>query len=216
MGKWRGPAYLEGFRFSRASAAFINSGYRIATGGLVLLAGASIFLADCAHAGGQDMETYRLKPSEVVVPQDIPLGSYRRIIRPFENWDLICDENLQAKRRVCNVSQSFIDQKRELVFSWSLAADEKGKPFMILRAPSQPGAKSMISLAFAGRKKTVDVELSTCDSTICLSYLPVGPILRQQIENEANVGISYSGPSGTNVSLDAPLKGLKTALSAIN
>lgn len=217
MGKWRVPAYPESSRLSRAIAAATCTGYRAGTGRLILLAaGASALLVSGAYAASQGMAAYRIKPSEVTLPQGVPLGSYRRIIRPFENWDLICDEDLQAKRRVCNISQSFIDQKSELVFSWSLAADEKGKPFMILRAPSQLGTGSKISLGFAGRKKPVDVQLNACDSTICLSYLPVGPIIRQQIESEGSVKISYSMPSGANISLDAPLKGLKAALSAIN
>lgn len=149
-------------------------------------------------------------------PQGVPLGSYRRVIHPFENWNLICDENLKAKRKVCNISQSFIDQNQALIFSWSLAADEKGKPFMILRAPAELGTGSKISLGIAGREKPVDVQLTACDSTVCVGYLPVGPILRQQIGNEATINVSYSPPSGAAVSLDAPFKGLKSALSAIN
>ncbi|TIU06145.1 MAG: invasion associated locus B family protein, partial [Mesorhizobium sp.] len=84
------------------------------------------------RAVGQEAvpSAYRIKPSDVAVPPDVKLGQYQRTTRPFENWILICDENLQARKRVCNISQSFIDQSQAPVFSWSLAADEKGKPFM--------------------------------------------------------------------------------------
>lgn len=158
---------------------------------------------------------YRIKPSDVAVPSDVKLGQYQRTTRPFENWTLICDENLQARKKVCNISQSFIDQSQSLVFSWSLAADEKGKPFMILRTPSAAGAGSKLSLKFAGRKEAVDVPLQGCDASVCVAYVPVGPALREQIGKETTVEVSYSMPSGATVSLDAPFKGLKTALSAI-
>ncbi|TPI40670.1 invasion associated locus B family protein [Mesorhizobium sp. B3-1-6] len=169
------------------------------------------------HAAGQGAApAYRIKPSDVAVPPDVKLGEYQRITRPFENWTLICDENLQARKKVCNISQSFIDQGQAIIFSWSLAADEKGKPFMILRAPSAAGAGSKLSLRFAGRKQPVDVQLQGCDASVCVGYLPVGPVLREQIGKETMVQVSYSLPSGATVSLDAPFKGLKTALSAIN
>lgn len=190
--------------------------HRALAGRFVLRAAACLLLASGSPVAGQEKASYRIKPSEVVPPEGVPLGSYRRIIQPFENWNLICDENLAAKRKVCNISQSFIDHNQAVVFSWSLAADEKGKPFMILRAPAQMGAGSKISLRIAGRERPVDVELNACDSAVCVGYVPVGPILRQQIGKEATINVSYSPPSGRAVSLDAPFKGLNSALSAIN
>lgn len=56
-------------------------------------------------AAGQVASTYRIKPSDVVLPPEVKLGDYQRTIRPFDNWTLICDENLKARKKVCNVSQ---------------------------------------------------------------------------------------------------------------
>ncbi|MDW6025960.1 invasion associated locus B family protein [Mesorhizobium sp. BAC0120] len=179
-------------------------------------AAACALLAGGLPAAGQEAQPYRIKPSDIVLPQGVALGNYRRMIQPFENWNLICDENLQAKRKVCNISQSFVDESQAPVFSWSLAADESGKPFMILRAPAGIGAGSSIFLKFAGREKPVGVKLEGCDGSVCIGYVPVGPILREEIGKEATAQISYSMPSGATVGLDAPLKGLKAALSAIN
>ena len=163
-----------------------------------------------AAAGG-----YKVKSSDVLVPQGVPIGKYRRIIHPFENWTLICDENLKTRRRVCNISQSFIDEQGTPVFSWSLAANVDGKPFMILRAPAVIGAGSKILLGLAGMDRDVGVEVKACDAAVCIGYLPVGPILRQQISKQTTVRVSYSLNSGENVSIDAPFKGLAAALSAI-
>ncbi len=177
---------------------------------------AGLLLPDAPAVGQEAVPSaYRIKPSEVAVPAGVKLGDYQRTTRPFENWTLICDENLQARKKVCNISQSFVDQGQAMVFSWSLAADEKGKPFMILRTPSQAGTGSKLSLGFAGRKEPMGVQLQGCDASVCVGYVPVGPLLREQIGKETTVHVSYSLPSGATVSLDAPFKGLKTALSTI-
>ncbi|MBA8881480.1 invasion associated locus B family protein [Phyllobacterium myrsinacearum] len=143
------------------------------------------------------------------------MGKYRRIIHPFENWTLICDENLKTRRKVCNISQSFTDEAGTQVFSWSLAANVDGKPFMILRAPAAVGAGSKISLKLAGMEHDVDIDVKACDTLVCIGYQPVGPMLRQQIVKETTARVSYSVNSDQIISIDAPFKGLAAALSAI-
>lgn len=175
------------------------------------------FLLSGAPSAGQESfsQDYRIKPSEVAVPADVPLGQYRRVTHPFENWTLICDENLHAKQKICNVGQSVVDQNDQLVFSWSLAAAEDGKPFMILRTLPNARTAATVSLAFDGRPKPVEVKLDACDTTVCVGLVPVGPILREQISKEATPRISYSVEGGGTVTVEAPLKGLATALAAI-
>lgn len=91
--------------------------------------------APAVGQGATPEPRYWIKPSEVAIPPDVPIGMYRRLIRPFENWTLICDENLKSKQRICNVSQLVVDKAGNTVFSWSLAATAQGKPVMILRVP---------------------------------------------------------------------------------
>lgn len=182
---------------------------------------ACLLLSGSLPAAGQEVSqpatnAYRIKPSDIVVPADVPVGQYRRSIRPFENWTLICDENLQAKQMVCNVSQVIVDQADKLVFSWSLAATQDGKPFMILRTSPNARSDGKISLRFPGRANPVDIALDGCNSVVCVGKVPVGPILREHIGKESNPQISYSTTSGENISVTASLKGLATALSAIN
>ena len=156
-----------------------------------------------------------LKPSEVAVPEGVPLGSYRRVIQPFENWDLICDENLHEKRKICNISQIFVDATGRMVFSWSMAASEDGKPFMIVRVPPETGQGARIALSFPGRAQPVNVPIQACDITVCLGYVPVGPILREQIGKEATAEISYTLPPQSILKVSAPFRGLIAALAAI-
>ncbi|WP_245928416.1 invasion associated locus B family protein [Bosea psychrotolerans] len=158
---------------------------------------------------------YRIKPSDVTLPANAKLGSYRRITQPFENWTLICDENLQTRQKVCNVTQTIEDSAGRLAFSWSLAATKDGKPYMILRSTSDAKYPGSIALRFQGRTDRIKVELDGCNAAVCVGMLPVGPAVREQIAKSAAPEISYETTSGTTVTLAATLKGLSKAVEAI-
>jgi len=179
---------------------------------------ACLILLGGAPAAGQEPSSpvYRIKASEVVVPAEVPTGQYQRIIRPFENWTLICDENLKERKKVCNITQVIEDQAGKSVFSWSLAATEGGKPYFLLRAPPDMPSDGKVSLYFDGRQNPVDVSLQGCNETVCVGVVPVGPILRGQIANAANPRISFPTVSGETITVTTSLAGLDKALAAIN
>jgi invasion protein IalB len=181
----------------------------------ILLAGS---LLSVGAAAGQEpvAEGFRIRSSEVAIPPDAMLGEYQRIIRPFENWTLICDENLKARTKVCNVSQIIEDGAGKLAFSWSLAATNEGKPYLILRTAPNAKTDGLISLKFEGREKPVEIHFDGCNEMVCIGMLPVGPIMREQITKSAAPMISYPTTDGTTVSVTATLKGLSTAVEAIN
>jgi invasion protein IalB len=178
---------------------------------------ACLCLACSLPAAGQEAssEQFRIKPSEVAIPADVPLGQYSRTIRPFENWTLICDTNLKLRQRVCNVSQTLEDSSGKMAFSWSLAATKEGQPFMILRTPPTTVSSKKLQLGFEGRKNPVQVVFDGCNEAVCVATLPVGPILREQIGKGAGTQITYTRDNETSVIVNAPLKGLSSALSAI-
>lgn len=169
------------------------------------------------HSAGQapSGSDYRIKPSDVALPANAKLGSYRRLIQPFENWTLICDENLQARQKVCNVTQTIEDPTGRLAFSWSLAATKDGKPYMILRTAPDAKDTGPISLKFQGRADPVKVQLDGCNATVCVGMMPVGPVVREQISKNATPEISYETTGGKTVTLAATLKGLSKAVQAI-
>lgn len=162
---------------------------------------------------------YSIKPSEVLPPTDVPLGQYRRMIRPFRNWTLICDENLKAKQRVCNISQTIVDAAGQAAFSWSLAATTAGVPFMILRAPPSVGAGKTIELSFDDGQPPIQAGVVDCNGAVCVAYLPIGPRMRGYVGKKAAPEISYVYMSAqgepVRVALRAPLDGLSDALAAI-
>ncbi|MEZ2221753.1 invasion associated locus B family protein [Rhizobium sp. RCC_161_2] len=182
-----------------------------------VLAFMTCLLLSGPHAAGQEAASsgYRIKPSEVVVPAEAKLGDYQRTIRPFENWTLICDENLKVRQRVCNVTQIIENEAGQVAFSWSLAATKGGEPYMILRTAPVAKNDGRILLSFDGRKEPIQVRLDGCSKTVCVGMLPVGPVLREQISKSAAPTISYPTMDGQTISVTATLKGLSTAVKAI-
>lgn len=159
---------------------------------------------------------FTVKPSEVVLPSDAPLGKYRRVVQPFPNWTLICDENLAKKQKVCNISQTIVDSGGVNVFSWSLAANENGQPILILRTPPSVGEGATVKLDFSDGGPAVPVVIQGCTAQVCLAYQPVAERLRAAVAKGLVVEISYaSGSPRTAISFRAPLDGLASALAAI-
>ncbi|MDH7791604.1 invasion associated locus B family protein [Ochrobactrum sp. AN78] len=161
-------------------------------------------------------QSYTVKPSEVVIPPQSTLGNYQRVIRPFENWTLICDEDLVSMQRICNVSQSIVDESGDMIFSWSLSATKDGDPTMIMRLRHDTVADEPVTFNVAEARAPVDVKITGCDQMLCMAFLPVGRVMREQIKKESVVKISYSSASKGRVQLNAPLAGLADALAAID
>ncbi|MBY5903626.1 invasion associated locus B family protein (plasmid) [Rhizobium leguminosarum] len=178
---------------------------------------ACLFLYGPQAAGQEAIASgYRIRPPEVAVPDGATLGQYQRMIRPFENWTLICDENLKARQRVCNVTQTIENLAGQLAFSWSLAATPEGKPYMILRTAPVARSDGVVSLKFEDRKEPIEVQLDGCNQAVCIGVLPVGPIMREQISKDSASTVSYSIRDGRTVSVTATLRGLSRAVEAIN
>lgn len=177
---------------------------------------ACLLLSGQSAAGQESNVGYRIKPSDVAIPPDVKLGDYERTIRPFENWTLICDENLEARQRICNATQVIEDAAGKMAFSWSLAATEDGTPYMILRTAPDARQDGLISFSFEERDMPVEVRLDGCNEMVCVGMLPVGPIMREQISRSAAPEVSYETTGGTIVTVTAPLKGLSEAVEAID
>jgi invasion protein IalB len=198
---------------------------------LAWLLPAALWAAGCAPAAAQQQspssETvasveaepeFFIKPSEVVVPEGVPVGQYRRIIEPHQNWTLICDENLKEKKRICNIAQQVADRSGAVVFSWSLAGTSDGKPIMILRAPASVGKGAAIRLTFPGKAKPIDAVTEACDQWVCVSMIKVGPRMTKYIGAGSQVEVSFpvaGDASGDRVVIRTTLEGLSAALAAI-
>lgn len=155
---------------------------------------------------------YAVKPSEVAIPDGETLGEYRRIVHPFKNWILICDESLKSKHRVCNVTQSIVDQQGAVAFVWSLVATADGKPLMMMRIPAAAGLGQTIELAMGDRPDRIRVQTDRCDQAYCHAVIAIGDMLKRHIRAGTICAVSYALSAGP-VTLQAPLDGLFAALA---
>ncbi|MDR6290355.1 invasion protein IalB [Inquilinus ginsengisoli] len=158
--------------------------------------------------------TYAVKPSDVAIPDGEELGKYRRVVQPFKNWILICDESLTSKRRVCNLTQSIVNQDGSAVFNWSFVATADGQPLVVMRVPAAVGVGQQIGLALGDKPDRIVAQTDRCDGTFCTATIAIGRMLRRHIQAGTDCTVSYQLPEG-EVSFEAPLDGLFLALSAM-
>ncbi len=177
------------------------------------LAGLAISCAATIAAPPAPPPAYVVKPSEVAIPDGEKLGDYRRIIHPFKNWTLICDESQKSKHRVCNVTQTVVDQQGNAAFSWSLAATADGKPLMMMRIPAAAGVGQTIELAMGNRPDRIRVQTDRCDPFFCHAVIAVGDMLKRHIRTGTPCTVTYAVPPAATVTLQAPLEGLFAALA---
>lgn len=171
-------------------------------------------------ASGSTLPGYSIKPSDLVLPDDVPAGKYRRVIVPYPNWTLICDENLKEQKRICNISQQIVDLAGNIAFSWSLAGTGDGKPVIILRTPASAGTGTAINLAFPDKRKPIRIATDACDMKVCVAMLAVGPRMRKYIGNGSDVEVSFPLPhagssQASRIVIKTTFGGLSSALAAI-
>ena len=173
----------------------------------------------CAAASATEQQApsaaYAVKQSDVVVPEGQKLGEFRRIIQPFKNWTLICDENLKSKRRVCNFTQSIINQQGAVVFNWSLVATAGGKPLMMMRAPAAIGVGQPIRLTLGKKPDWIVAQIDRCDASFCFATIAIGDVLKRHIRAGTDCAISYQISQSETIAFDAPLEGLYAALAGL-
>ena len=180
--------------------------------GLVALA----MIGGAAKAAAQnEPAAYSVKPSDVVVPLGEALGAYRRMIEPFKNWILICDESLKSKRRICNLTQSIVSAQGAVVFNWSVIATEKGKPLMILRVPAAVGVGQKIVLGLGAKPDLIAAPTDRCDANFCFATIAIGDMLKRHIHQGTVCSVTYPLSPNEAIAFQAPLDGLYGALMAM-
>lgn len=193
----------------RATPSWFQRRARSWLAGLALAGPASLTLGSFAVGGDAG---FRIKANEMA-PSGPP-GEVRRVVQPFGTWTLICDEDLKARRKVCNVSQVLVDDAGQPAFNWSLAATRGGAPVIILRAPSGGLAARHVAIAFRPGEAAGEYDLPACDAQTCLGFVTVSPALQKTLRQGGTAEISLMH-EGRYRTLDAPMKDLATALAAV-
>ena len=156
--------------------------------------------------------SYRVKPSDIVLPAGTPLGQYRRTTHPFPNWTLVCDENLSTRQRVCNISQIIEDAHGQMAFSWTLAGTEAGQPMMIVRLPA-PIMGNRVSVRVGDTfEQSVTVD---CNESLCAGLLEMNRALEDAITARSIAEATYTTARGQIIRVHLPLDGLSQAAAAL-
>lgn len=158
---------------------------------------------------------YAVKPSDVAIPEGETLGEFRRMIQPFKNWTLICDESLKSKRRVCNVTQTIVNAQGAVAFNWSLVATPDGKPLMLMRIPAGAGVGARIELAMGDMPDRIIAQTDHCDAGFCFATIAIGNVLKRHIRAATLCLVSYQLSQIGPVVLEAPLDGLSVVLTKL-
>lgn len=164
----------------------------------------------------QSKPEFVVKPSEVAIPEGVEIGKFRRMIQPFENWTLVCDENLQKMQKICNLSQQIGLKSGGVVFSWALTTSEIGMPLMLARLPAATGLGKPVHLYFDKAREPFKALIDECSQQFCTAVIPVGPQMKRHIHEGLDVGIAFSVPGVGTIEFKAPMAGLSKALAAIN
>lgn len=181
---------------------------------LVAVFGAALPLYPAWGQNAGKAVSYSVRPPPLAVPSGEP-GAVRRSIMQFYHWTLLCDTVFADNTQVCNVSQAVWNNDNAMVFSWSLAASDKGDPFMLLRTAPNADTKSPVRLAVKGSRQSVDIAFVGCNDKVCIAQTPVGPLLTQAIKNRSDITISYRLAGQGIFSFDTSFLGLKEAVAAI-
>lgn len=172
--------------------------------------------AACAAAAQAAAPAYAVKPSEVSVPAGEALGQYRRVIQPFKNWTLICDESLKSGSRVCNITQTIVDRNGAAAFNWSLVATADGRPLMVMRIPAAGGPGRRIELAMGPAPDRIVAAADQCDRIYCTATIAIGEVLKKHIHAGTPCAVTYGLAAGQTRTLQAPLEGLSAALAGVS
>ncbi|WP_455478674.1 invasion associated locus B family protein [Bartonella sp. B10] len=173
-----------------------------------------VFLGNGDSFAGERNNIYTLHPPRLSVPSGAP-GEVRRVITQFHNWTLICDEQQSLKQGICNVTQTVRDQEDNTIFSWSLVATKNGQAVMLFRTLPQADTSVPIKMVVDDVSKTILIDYTQCNQTVCLAQSLVEPILSQYIEQGKNVRISYKIKGGGVLSFVVSFKGLSEALYSL-
>jgi len=181
---------------------------------LVAVFGAALSVLPASGQNTGKAVSYSVRPPPLAVPSGEP-GAVRRSIMQFYHWTLLCDTVFANNTQVCNVSQAVWNDDNAVIFSWSLAASDKGDPFMLLRTAPGADTKSPVRLAVKDSKQSIDIAFVGCNDNVCVAQTPVGPLLTQAIRNRSDITISYRLAGQGTVRFDTSFLGLKEAVAAI-
>jgi invasion protein IalB len=136
-----------------------------------------------------------------------PAHSQTRLDRAFEKWRVTCVERAETKN--CAVSQSFSNQRRNVVFSWTIGMDDQVRK-AIIRTPTNVLLAEGVRVSVGGGDPA-QIPYRTCGPRFCFAEFTFSDEWLKAFQTGQTVPVSFTAANGDPVEITLDLKGFSAA-----
>lgn len=153
-------------------------------------------------------------PGSAPAPAPVPT---RTEILNFDNWIVTCNEFAEGPRtRVCSALLRILqDNTAQVVFSWTIAVDDKKQLVTILQTPTgvaiPPGVELRVGNA-APRK----IPFASCETGRCVAALTMDAALLRELAAAPAAEAVIEGSRGNSVRFTIQMKGFDKAYAVLS
>jgi invasion protein IalB len=152
--------------------------------------------------------------AQTPTPAQVPT---RTEILNFENWAVTCNEFADAPRaKRCSALLQIRQQNtNQIVFTWTVAMDERKQLVAILQTPTgvviPPGVELRV-----GKLPPQKIPFESCDPGRCIATAPVDTNLVREMTTSPTAEAAIQGSQGNTVQFNIQMKGFDRAYAALS
>lgn len=135
-----------------------------------------------------------------------------------DNWVVTCNEfgELQGKRRVCSASLQVSQQEtNQVVFSWTVAADDSGRWTTVLQTPTGVAIVPGVELRI-GKGAPHKVPFASCETGRCVASVAMDNGFLQEMTAATTAEVIIRGAAGNAVQFAIQMKGFDRAYQLLS
>jgi len=147
-------------------------------------------------------------------PPQIPT---RTEILNFENWAVTCNEFADGpKARRCSALLQILQQNtNQIVFTWTVALDERKQPVAVMQTPTgvviPPGVELRV-----GKLPSQKIPFASCDTGRCIATTTLDANLLREMTISPTAEAVIQGSQGNTVQFNIQLKGFDRAYAILS
>jgi invasion protein IalB len=141
----------------------------------------------------------------------------RTEILNFENWAVTCNEFADGPRaRRCSALLQILQQNtNQIVFTWTVALDERKQPVAVMQTPTgvviPPGVELRV-----GKLPSQKIPFASCDSGRCVATTTLDANLLREMTISPTAEAVIQGSQGNTVQFNIQLKGFDRAYAVLS
>jgi len=147
-------------------------------------------------------------------PPQIPT---RTEILNFDNWAVTCNEFADGPRaRRCSALLQILQQNtNQIVFTWTVALDERKQPVAVMQTPTgvviPPGVELRV-----GKLPSQKIPFASCDTGRCVATTTLDASLLREMTISPTAEAVIQGSQGNTVQFNIQLKGFDRAYAVLS